>query len=166
VEIFPVVIGCVSLQRLAELGLAARNTRRLRARGAIELDRQGYPLFPLLHGAWVATMLSLVPAATPPSWSLLILFGALQMLRCWAIAALGRHWTTRVLILPDTPLVRRGPYRFCRHPNYLVVIGEIAILPLTFGAIGTAIVFSVLNLTLLSRRIAIENRGLAMRTGF
>jgi methyltransferase len=158
-----IVLGVVVLQRLGELALAARNTRDLRAGGAVELDAGGYPFFVALHAAWLLSLALLVPASTPPSWPLLAVFAALQLGRLWVIASLGRHWTTRLIVPADRPLVNRGPYRFLNHPNYLIVIAEIAILPLAFGAVMIAAVFSAANLALLARRIAIEERALMPR---
>ena len=162
-SLFHIVLGLVVLQRLGELAVAARNTRDLRAAGAIELDAGGYPLFVLLHAAWLVSLAVLVPASTAPSWPLLAVFAALQLGRLWVIASLGRYWTTRLIVLPDHPLIASGPYRFLRHPNYLIVIGEIAVLPLAFGAVPIATVFSAGNLALIARRIAIENQALAQR---
>jgi methyltransferase len=158
-----IVLGLVVLQRLGELALAARNTRDLRAAGAVELDAGAYPLFVALHAAWLLSLALLVPASTPPSWPLLAVFAALQLGRLWVIASLGRYWTTRLILPPDRPLVSRGPYRFLNHPNYLIVIAEIATLPLAFGAVMIAAVFSAANLALLARRIAIEERALMPR---
>jgi Isoprenylcysteine carboxyl methyltransferase (ICMT) family len=111
------VLGVVALERLGELALTARNTRQLRAAGAIELDASAYPLFVLLHGAWLASMALFVPASAPASWVLLGIFAALQFGRIWVIASLGRYWTTRLIVLPDHPLIASGPYRFLRHPQ-------------------------------------------------
>jgi methyltransferase len=158
-------LAFVALQRGAELAWAARNTARLRRRGALEADAHGYPLFVALHAGWLASMALLVPAATPPTWALLGIFALLQPVRIWVIASLGRYWTTRVLSLPEAPLVQAGPYRWIRHPNYLIVAAEIAVLPLAFGAVAIAVVFSVLNLVLIARRISIEDRALAPRRG-
>ena len=162
-SLFQIVLGLVVLQRLGELALSARNTRELRAAGAIELDAGVYPLFVLLHAAWLASVALLVPASAAPSWPLLAVFAALQFGRLWVIASLGRYWTTRLIVPPDRPLVNRGPYRFLNHPNYLIVIAEIAILPLAFGAVLIAAVFSAANLALLARRIVIEERALMPR---
>ena len=162
-SLFHIVLGLVVLQRLGELALSARNTRELRAAGAIELDAGVYPLFVLLHTAWLASLALLVSASVAPSWPLLAVFGILQLGRLWVIASLGPHWTTRLIVLPDRPLVSRGPYRFLNHPNYLIVIAEIAILPLAFGAVMIAAVFSAANLALLARRITIEERALTLR---
>ncbi len=155
------VLGFVVAQRAVELGIAARNTARLREEGAVEVDACGYPWFVVLHGAWLASLILLVPADAAPSWPLLAVFVALQLGRLWVIATLGRRWTTRIMVLPGAMLVEGGPYRYLRHPNYAVVVGEIAVLPLAFGAIAIAIVFSVGNLALIARRIAIEDRALA-----
>jgi methyltransferase len=155
----------VAAERLGELAWAARNTRRLRRRGAVEADRTGYPLFVLLHAGWVAAIALFVPAAGVPRWPLLALFAAVQLLRLWVIASLGRWWTTRILTLPGAPLVKTGPYRRLRHPNYLVVAAEIALLPLAFGAVAIAAVFSAVNLLLILRRIRIEDQVLAPRRG-
>lgn len=153
----------VLLQRLGEVAWARRNERRLRAAGAIEFGARHYPLFFLLHGSWLLALALLVPADAPVSWPLLMLFVLLQVARLWVITSLGRFWTTRVLTLPGAPLVRRGPYRWLRHPNYLVVAGEIAVLPLVFGAWEIALVFSLANAALLAHRIGVEQQALAGR---
>ena len=158
-------LAFVALQRLAELAWASHNTARLRRRGAIEADPRGYPFIVALHAGWLASLAALVPAATAPSWPLLGLFALLQPARIWVILSLGHYWTTRVLTLPSAPLVRTGPYRWVRHPNYLLVTAEIAILPLAFGAVAIAVAFSALNLVLIARRISIEDRALALRRG-
>lgn len=159
-------LGLVALQRLAELIFARKNTARLRQCGAVEADARNYPLFIALHAAWLASLAVLVPAATRPNWWLIGLFGLLQLGRIWVIASLGRYWTTRIITLPDAALVRTGPYRYLRHPNYLLVIAEIAVLPLAFGAVAIAVTFSAANLILIARRIRIEERVLAPRRGY
>jgi methyltransferase len=158
-------LGLVAAQRLAELAWAARNTLRLRGRGAVEADAGGYRYFVALHVGWLLSLALLVPTAARPSWPLIALFAALQPFRLWVIASLGRYWSTRVLTLPGAPLVHAGPYRWIRHPNYLIVAAEIALLPLAFGAFAIAAVFSCLNLILITRRVAIEDAVLAPRRG-
>jgi methyltransferase len=153
----------VALQRLIELVWARSNTARLRRRGAVEADAGAYPFYVLLHASWLASLAMFVPAATPPDWLLLGVFALLQLGRIWVIASLGGYWTTRIINLPDAPLVRTGPYRYVRHPNYLLVIAEIAVLPFAFGAAALAALFSALNLVLIARRIRIENRVLTPR---
>ena len=157
------ILALVALERLAELALARHNTRRLLAEGAVEHGAGHYPLFILLHGGWLLAIALLVPGDASASWPLLALFGLLTLGRIWVLASLGRFWTTRVLTLPQAPLVRRGPYRYLDHPNYAIVSGELAVLPLAFGAWGIALVFSVLNLLLLRHRIRIESAALAPR---
>ena len=155
------IVLLVALQRLAELAYARRNTRRLLAAGGLEVGSSYYPLFIILHGSWLAALLVLVPADAPIHWGLVGLFVALQAGRLWVIASLGGRWTTRVITLPGAPLVRRGPYRWLRHPNYLIVAAEVAVLPLAFGAWEIALVFSALNLPLLAYRIRVENQALS-----
>jgi len=162
----PIALGAVVLvavERLAELWHARRNTRALLAAGGVEMGRSHYPFMVALHGGWLLAILMTVPPDAHVSWALLIVFAALQGLRLWVLASLGRFWTTRVITLPDAPLVRRGPYRFLRHPNYLVVAAEIAVLPLAFGAWPVAAVFSGLNAGLMAIRISTEDQALAPR---
>ncbi|WP_300302367.1 isoprenylcysteine carboxylmethyltransferase family protein [Ferrovibrio sp.] len=156
-------LAFVVLQRLAELAWAARNTKRLLARGAREHGARHYPLFVLLHASWLAAIALTVPADAEPSWLLLGLFALLQLGRVWVIASLGPYWTTRVITLDDAPLVKRGPFRFLRHPNYWVVAGEIAVLPLAFGAWPVALAWSLLNAALLRHRIRVEEAALRPR---
>jgi len=157
------VLALVALQRVGELVYARRNERALRAAGAVEHGARHYPLFFVVHGGWLLSLAVFVPADQPVVWGWLIVFLLLQAGRIWVIASLGRFWTTRVLTLPDAPLVRRGPYQYLRHPNYLIVAGEIAALPLAFSAYTIAIVFSIANAALLWHRIRVEATALAPR---
>jgi methyltransferase len=158
-------LGLVALQRVIELGRARSNTARLRRLGAVEADAGGYPFYVLLHAGWLTSLAVFVPTTIPPYWPLIGVFAMLQLGRIWVIASLGRYWTTRIITLPDSPLVRTGPFRYLRHPNYLLVVAEIAVLPLAFGAVAIAVIFSALNLLLIARRIRIEERVLAPRRG-
>jgi methyltransferase len=158
-------LGLVALQRLIELAHARSNTAQLRRQGAVEADAGGYPLYVLLHAGWLTSLLVFVPAATSPVWALIGVFALLQLGRIWVIVSLGPYWTTRIVTLPGAPLVRTGPFRYLRHPNYLLVAAEIALLPLAFGAFAIAAIFSTLNLILIARRIRIEERVLAPRRG-
>ena len=158
-------LGLVLLQRVVELVWAHRNTARLRQMGGVEADAEGYPYFVLLHAGWLASLALFIPASTSPVWLLLVLFALLQLGRLWVISSLGQYWTTRILTVPDAPLVHTGPFRWFRHPNYLVVSAEIAVLPLAFGAVWIALLFSGLNLLLIIRRIRIEESVLASRRG-
>jgi len=162
-NLFHFVLVLVALARVAELLHARRNTRRLLAEGAVEIGRSHYPLIVGLHLAWFAALLVVIPAETPPRWPWLILFALLQVARLWVLATLGRYWTTRIIHLPTAPLVQRGPYRFLRHPNYLIVELEIVILPLAFGAWLLALIFGIANAAILAWRIRIEETALASR---
>jgi methyltransferase len=158
-------LGLVLLQRVVELVLARRNTVQLRRLGAVEADAEGYPYFVLLHAGWLVSLAIFVPASATPVWPLLGLFALLQLGRLWVISSLGNYWTTRIVSLPGAPLVQTGPFRWLRHPNYLLVIAEIAVLPLAFGAVPIAVSFSAVNLILIIRRIRIEESVLAPRRG-
>ena len=162
-------VGLVAIQRLLELRLSRRHERLLRARGAVERGREHYPLMVGLHVLWLLSTLVeglLRGPDIPVYWPVpLALFLLAQLLRYWAILSLGDYWNTRVLVVPGTRLVARGPYRYLRHPNYAVVIVEIATFPLIFGDWITALVFSILNAALLFVRIRTENRALAELAG-
>jgi len=154
------ILALVTLQRLGELLLAERNTRRLLAKGAYEVGRGHYPFMVAIHAGWLVALWLLGPG--PPVHILpLVLYIALQAARVWVIATLGERWTTRIIVLPGAPLVRRGPYRWLDHPNYLIVVAEIAVLPLVFGLPAVAAFFSVLNGIALWVRIREENKALA-----
>jgi methyltransferase len=157
------ILGLVTLQRLGELILARRNTDRLRAHGAYEVAAGHYPLIVALHAAWLAGLWYFVlsGSADSVSWAWLGVFVILQALRVWVIATLGPRWTTRIIVLPGAPLVASGPYRFVSHPNYCVVAAEILVLPLVFGLLWYAVVFSVLNAVALWIRIRAEAAALA-----
>lgn len=159
------VVGAVALQRLVELVIARRNTARLMASGAVEVAGDIYPALVLLHVLWLASMLVFVAPGTPPNWIWLAGYVALQGMRVWTMASLGRFWTTRLVSVPDAPIVRSGPYRFLRHPNYLVVAAEIALLPLAFEEYEISIIFTICNGLLLAYRIKLEDRSLAVRNG-
>ena len=163
VSVLWIVLALVAVQRGIELVYAARNTRRLLEAGGVEIGARHYPLFVLLHASWLVAMAVAVPPHTLPNWWLLGLFAVLQALRVWVVRTLGPYWTTRIVTVPNAPLVRNGPYRFLRHPNYLVVVGEIAVLPLAFGAVWIALAFSLLNAALLVVRTRIEESALAGR---
>ena len=157
------IVLLVAVQRLGELVHGQRNARRLLAEGAVETGAGHYPIIVLVHAGWLMTLLVVASRGPEVNWWLVGLYGLLQIGRFWVLASLGRYWTTRLISLPNAPLVRRGPYRFLRHPNYAVVMAEIAVLPLAFGAWQVALVFSVLNGAVLAWRIRIEDRTLAER---
>jgi methyltransferase len=158
------ILALVTLQRLCELWLSQRNTRRLLEQGASEHARSHYPLIIAVHALWLATLWWLAPMRAIQSYWL-ALFVCLEAARVWVLASLGSRWTTRIIVLPRAKLVLRGPYRFVNHPNYWVVVGEIAVFPLVFGLWKVAVVFTILNAAVLALRIREEDRALGRNPG-
>ena len=158
-------VPLVAIQRLLELRLSRRNERRARARGAVERGTGHYKPIVAMHASWLVSTFvegALRGPDLPAFWPVpLALFLLVQPLRYWAILSLGENWNTRILVVPGVEPVARGPYRYLRHPNYVVVAVEILTFPLIFGAWVTALAFSALNAVLLFVRIGEENRALA-----
>lgn len=158
------LLGYVVLERLLELVISTRNTRRLLAEGAVEVGAKHYPLMVLLHAGWLAAIVLWVATRQPPPNAFFAaLYALLQVFRFWVMLSLGRFWTTRIITLPGAPLVRHGPYRFLHHPNYVLVALEVAVLPLVWNALALAAAFTLLNGWMLSVRIAAEERALSER---
>lgn len=157
-------VTLIALQRVLELLLSRRYERALRAKGAYERGAGHYPLIVGLHAGWLVSMLLegwVRGAELSVLWPLwLALFVGGQALRYWAILSLGERWTTRLIILPGTPLIERGPYKHLQHPNYLAVALEIFSAPLIFGASFTALAFTLLNVGVMLLRIRTETRAL------
>lgn len=166
VTAYLILLGVVTLQRLGELCISQRRARRLLARGAVETGRGHLLCMKVLHGLFLAgCALEVVILERPFRLFLgVAMLGVLllaQVLRFWAIHSLGERWNIRIIVEPGVPLVRRGPYRFLPHPNYVAVVVEGLALPLVHGAWITAAVFSVANALLLLRfRIPQEERAL------
>ena len=154
---------------LAQRGLeeiySARNTKRLLAQGAHELGAGFYPVVAATHLVWIASLAFLISPEAPVIWPLIVYYLALQMVRYWAIGSLGRFWTHRVITLPGAPAVRRGAYRHINHPNYAVTIVETFVLPLAFGALALAAIFTVLWWVVLAYKMRLEDGGLKERPG-
>jgi methyltransferase len=153
------ILAYVTLERLAELLLARSNTRKLLAKGATEHSAGHYPLIVAVHTLWLASLWFLA-IDRPPDLFWLAMYVLLQAARFWVLATLGARWTTRIITLPGEDLVKEGPYRFLNHPNYWVVMGEIAVLPLVFDLPWVALIFSILNAAVLIVRVREENRAL------
>ncbi len=158
------ILGLVTAQRLGELVLARRNTRRLLAQGGYEVGAAHYPLIVAMHAAWLVGLWYIAVARVPAGQAIdllwLAVFVILQLGRVWVIASLGGRWTTRIIVLRGAPLVRRGPYRFLSHPNYWVVAGELLVLPLAFGLAWYGLVFTLLNAGAMWIRIRAEAAAL------
>lgn len=154
----------VTFQRVIELVIAGRNMRALLAEGAYEVGRGHYPAIIFLHGAWLVALWAFLLSGQSryQPWAAAA-YLAVLILRIWTMASLGRYWTTRLIVVPGAPLVRKGPYRYIRHPNYLVVVLEIAVLPLALGSWLLALGFSIVNAILLAWRIRTEEAALAAR---
>ena len=155
-----IILALVTLQRLGELLLARRNTTALLARGAYEVGAAHYPLIVAVHAAWLVA-LWVFGRNQPVNLLALAAFVALQAGRVWVLATLGARWTTRIMILPGEARIVHGPYRFLSHPNYVIVIGEIALLPLALNLPMLALIFTVLNAAALVVRIRAEARALS-----
>jgi methyltransferase len=153
------ILALVTLQRAGELVLSHYNTRRLMARGAVEVAPRHYPLMVAVHAGWLIS-LWVFGHDRPVNIAALLIYLMLQGLRFWVMRTLGPRWTTRIIVLPGESLVSAGPYRFLAHPNYAVVAGEISVLPLVFGLPLAAVIFTVLNSAVLAIRIRAENRAL------
>ena len=166
---FFVLFSYLILLRLVELTLAERNRRWAMAQGGMESDGRHYLVIVAVHTLFYVSLWlewkywSHGWNALWPIW-LGLLVGA-QTVRFWAILALGRHWNTRIIVLPKMRLVTRGPYRFIRHPNYLAVIIEFVAIPILCGTYCTAVVFSLANAWILARRIPQEERALQQCSG-
>jgi methyltransferase len=162
-----VLFIAVVLQRLLELPIARRNTRALMAAGGVETGAAHYPLLIGVHVLWLVALAIWIARFDAPlhlGWACVYL--ALQPLRVWVMLSLGRFWTTRIITVPGAPLVRSGPYRLLRHPNYAIVIAEVIVLPLAVGAWPVAAIFAVLNGAALAVRLRAEDAALqACRAG-
>ncbi|WP_157049795.1 isoprenylcysteine carboxyl methyltransferase family protein [Thalassobacillus sp. C254] len=162
---FSILVAIVIIQRLIELLYAKRNEKWMKAEGAVEYGSKHYPFIVLLHVLFFVSILiegTINEGQTGPGWFFFfLLFIAAQVMRVWALASLGKFWNTKIIVLPGENKVAKGPYRWVKHPNYIVVATEIAALPLIFGAYFTAIVFTILNaLLLLVVRIPAEEKAL------
>lgn len=165
-EIFYLFFFLLVLQRLFELFLARQNEKWMKERGAVEFGQWHYLLIVAVHVLFFAFYfleVVLGDKGLSPAWPfLLLLFFFAQLMRIWIISSLGKHWNTKIIVLPGSPLVKKGPYRFFKHPNYAVVAVEFIVIPLLFQAYVTAVLFSLLNLAVLAVRIPAEEEALGM----
>ncbi len=167
--VFYLILAFVIIQRLVELFVAKRNEKSMLAKGAYEVGASHYPFMILLHVSFFISLLievSYFKSSPIPHYGLLFVFLLLQLFRVWCLVSLGKFWNTKIIILPGANVVAKGPYAYIRHPNYLVVCLEIAVLPLMFQAYVTAICFTILNFIILSIRIPMEEKALKEVTNY
>ena len=168
--LFFILISLVILQRLAEVVIAKRNEKRMLQQGAYEVGSSHYPIMVAMHVSFFISLILEVlifdREISPLFSAFLIGFVCVQLLRIWCLASLGSFWNTKIIILPGANVVKRGPYAFIRHPNYVVVCLEIILLPLMFQAYITAIIFTLLNIAMLSVRIPTEEKALREATNY
>ncbi|PID15843.1 isoprenylcysteine carboxyl methyltransferase [Sporosarcina sp. P34] len=169
-RLFLFVFIIVVMQRLVELVVASRNEKWIRSKGAIEIGASHYKWMVLMHTAFFISLLIEVlvfDRPLSPFWYVLfIVFLLMQVLRVWCLSSLGKFWNTKILILPGANVQKKGPYRWIRHPNYVIVTTELIILPLLFSAYFTVGLFFVLNIWMLSVRIPAEERALREFTNY
>lgn len=155
----------VLLQRGGEELYSARNTRKLLSQGGHEEGRDYYPVVAVTHLAWIASLFFLIPPDAPIVWPLLVLYLVLQVARYWIIGTLGPYWTHRIITLETAPVVRKGPYSWVRHPNYMVTIAETLLLPMVFGAAALGAIMTAVWSAVLYYKIVLEDAALAKRRG-
>lgn len=167
---FCAVIGFVIVQRIVELFIARRNENWMKSQGGYEVGAKHYPYMVAIHiGFFISLILEVLifkRHLSPYWWVFFILFIGLQLMRIWVISSLGKYWNTKIIVLPGAHVVKKGPFHFLRHPNYVVVSLEILIIPLIFNGIFTAILFTLLNLCILYIRIPIEEAALREVTDY
>ena len=168
--LFICVVSFIIIQRILELLVARNNEKWIKSKGGYEVGANHYPYMVAIHiGFFISLIIEFMvfKQAVSPFWLLLfVIFISLQIMRVWVIASLGRFWNTKILVLPGAHVVKKGPFHFIRHPNYVVVTSEIIIIPLMFEAYFTAIVFTLLNIIILSVRIPKEEAALREVTDY
>lgn len=167
---FSLFISLVILQRIAELGIAKKNEKWMKANGGYEVGGEHYKHIVLVHILFFMSLIfevSYFTKTVSSLWIIYLLFYTLaQGLRAWSLLSLGRFWNTKIIIMPNVNIISTGPYKFIRHPNYLVVVIELLVVPLIFNSYWTAIIFTILNMFVLSIRIPIEEEALIRETNY
>jgi methyltransferase len=165
-----IFIALVIMQRIVEVMIANRNARWIKSQGGYEVGKEHYKYIVVLHALFFVSLIIEVTVIDSGFvfWTVapLIIFLLAQFGRVWALSALGRFWNTRIMILPGAKVVAKGPYRYLRHPNYVIVVTELACLPLIFQAYWTAILFTIMNALVLSIRIKVEEKALEDVTNY
>ena len=157
---FTIFISFFILQRLSELYIAKRNERWLLSQGAIEYGKAHYPFIVALHTFFIISIIAeyILRGGPQMDWIFLVLFLLVLLFKYWALSSLGKYWNTKIYRIPGVYPVKKGPYKFLKHPNYMEVVCEIAIIPLVFHLYYSAILFTILNALMLWVRISVENK--------
>ncbi len=164
--VFALVMFFLIVQRLTELSISSRNVKAMMNAGGVEFGKEHYKYIVVMHSLFILSMTTEYllrehyGKMNDISYLFLVFFIFLQVMRVWVITSLGKYWSTRIIRIPGSKLVRKGPYRFIKHPNYLVVSLEIFCLPMIFGLYYTAAIFTILNALILFIRIREENKAL------
>jgi methyltransferase len=157
---FIIFIFLLIIQRLSELFIARRNEKWLLEQGAVQYGQSHYPFMIAMHTLFIVSIIVEynLRGGTAISWMFLTIFLAVLLFKFWALSSLGKYWNTKIYRIPGVYPVKRGPYKFLKHPNYMEVVCEIALIPLVFHLYYTAVAFTVLNAIMLTVRITVENR--------
>lgn len=168
--IFTIFIAVIILQRITELVIAKKNEREMKSQGALEFGQSHYPFIVAVHSLFFVVYIievSLFSNELSPFWTILFsLFLLTQAGRIWALKSLGPYWNTKIIVLPNATVVKKGPYQFIKHPNYAIVTAEFIIIPLMFQAYFTAVIFTILNIIILMIRIPAEENALKELTAY
>ena len=164
--IFYLFIPFVILLRIGELILSKGNEKWLLQNGAIEYGQGHYPFIVALHVLFIMSLIIEYVARQPQTINLFILifYFSLLTFKSWVILSLGKFWNTKIYHIPNTPLIKKGPYQYFKHPNYMIVVAEIAVIPMIFHLYFTAVTFTLLNTIMLFVRIKEENKALRFET--
>lgn len=165
-SLFYVLIGAVIVQRLFELFVARKNERWMKGQGAIEVGQSHYKWFIVLHTLFFIALITeyeykiTTYTEVPFNKLFFIVFLLAQIGRVWCIYSLGRFWNTKIIVLPKVALIKKGPYKYVKHPNYIIVFIELLCIPIIFGLYLVASVFPFLHLLLLTIRVPKEEAAL------
>lgn len=167
---FVILISFIVIQRLVELMIANHNEKWMKQQGAIEFGKKHYKYMVIMHLLFFVALFTekfVLNRGLSPLWPfILTVFSVAQFIRCWAIYSLGKYWNTKILVLADALVVKKGPYRFLRHPNYIIVAIELLVVPMLFNAFYTAFLFTILNVIMLLIRIPEEEKALSTLTEY
>lgn len=157
---FTLFISFLILQRLSELYISSRNEKWLLQNGAIQYGQSHYPFMVAMHTLFIISIIVEYNwrGGTPINWGFLIAFLLVLCFKFWALSSLGKYWNTKIYRVPGVHPVKKGPYKLFKHPNYMEVVCEIALIPLVFHLYYTAVIFTMLNAAILTVRIGVENK--------